>query len=302
MQKKGLGRGLESLIPGLSQGSGVPLLTQEDSAGQLQHIPVTKIIPNPNQPRKYFDEEAFTELVVSIKEHGLVQPIVVRQMGSLFELVVGERRWRAAKEAGLTSIPAIVRDTSDREALELALIENVQRQNLNAIEEATAYYHLIEDFDLTQEQVAERVGKSRSAVANTIRLLQLPGAVKDLIFEEKLSSGHARALLSLSSEELQVKFAERIIQDNLSVRQTESMVRLWRNPPQKKPTEPPPPYYKRAAKDLSDRFSTKVRIRTQGDKGKVEIHFESEAELRRLIAALTDEEVAAGISPEAHPF
>lgn len=291
MQKRGLGRGLESLIPGLSQNGDVPFLTSEESGARLQYIQVSQIVPNPNQPRKYFDEEAFSELVGSIREHGLVQPIVVRQMGSLFGLVAGERRWRAAKEAGLASVPAIVRDTSDREALELALIENVQRQDLNALEEATAYYHLIEDFDLTQEQVAERVGKSRSAVANTVRLLQLPDIVKELIFEEKLSSGHARALLSLDNEELQVKLAERVVQDSLSVRQTESMARLWRSPAQRKPaSEPTPVRYKRVAKDLSNRFLTKVRIKSQGEKGRVEIHFGSEEDLQRIFSLLAGEE------------
>ncbi|MBE0448962.1 MAG: ParB/RepB/Spo0J family partition protein [Actinobacteria bacterium] len=291
MQKRGLGRGLESLIPGLGQDPENPFLAKEESDARLQYLQVTKIIPNPNQPRKYFDEEAFSELVTSIKEHGLVQPIVVRRVGSFFELVVGERRWRAAKEAGLASVPAVVRDTSDREALELALVENVQRQNLNALEEAMAYYHLIEDFDLTQEQVAERVGKSRSAVANTIRLLQLPDAVKELVFEEKLSSGHARALLSLDNEELQVKLAERVVQDNLSVRQVESMARLWRTPAQKKTTQPIPLHHKRAATDLSNRFATKVRIKSQGGKGRVEIHFDSEGELSRIFAILFGEKV-----------
>lgn len=295
MQKRGLGRGLESLIPSLNQNIDIPQVVQEASGSRLQYIQITKIIPNPNQPRKYFDEEAFGELVASVKEHGLVQPVIVRQVGSLFELIAGERRWRAAREAGLASVPAVIRDSSDRETLELALIENVQRQNLNALEEATAYYHLIEDFDLTQEQVAERVGKSRSAVANTIRLLQLPDAVKELIFEGKLSSGHARALLSLDGEDLQIRLAERVVQDGLSVRQAEAMAKLWRNPGQKKHTQPTPLHYRRAAKDLTKRLSTKVRIKAQGEKGKVEIHFESEDELRRIYAVLAGEGVDTGL-------
>jgi len=295
VQKRGLGRGLESLIPGLSQNSEAPLILNEESEAQLQHIQITKIVPNPNQPRKQFDEGAFSELVSSIKEHGLVQPVVVRRAGTLFELIAGERRWRAAKEAGLKTVPAIIRDATDRETLEIALIENLQRQNLNALEEAAAYYHLIEDFDLTQEEVGKRVGKNRSTVANAIRLLQLPDAVKQLIFEGKLSSCHARTILPLESEELQIKLAERVIEDGLTVRQVEALVRLWSSPSQKAKPKFIPLHYKKAARKLSGRFSTKVKIKPQGEKGKVEIHFESDEELRRIFTMLTGEEIDTSI-------
>ncbi len=303
MQKRGLGRGLESLIPGIGQGTDVPLIVHDDSThngigrgegpgeaeNPLRDLPLSKIIPNPNQPRKYFDEQAFFELVSSIKEHGLVQPIVVRTMGSLYELVVGERRWRAAKEAGLKTIPAIVRNTSDVEALEIALIENVQRQDLNPLEEAAAYYHLIEDFGFTQEQLAERVGKQRSTIANTIRLLKLPEAVKSFVVEGKISVGHSKALLSLSNEEAQVRLAERIVQEGMTVRQVENLVRLWQNPPQKTPNPPMPLYFRQMAKDLGTRLAAKVRVKMQGEKGRVEIHFSDEAELERILNTLAGE-------------
>ncbi len=303
MQKRGLGRGLESLIPGIGQGTDVPLIVQDDSthngtgrgegAGEagnsLRNLPLSKIIPNPNQPRKYFDEQAFSELVSSVKEHGLVQPIVVRMIGSLYELVVGERRWRAAKEAGLKTIPAIVRNTSDVEALEIALIENVQRQDLNPLEEAAAYYHLIEDFGFTQEQLAERVGKQRSTIANIIRLLKLPEAVKSFVAEGKISVGHSKALLSLPGEEARVRLAERIVKEGMTVRQVEDLVRLWQNPPQRVPKAPMPLYFRQMAKDLGTQLATKVRVKLQGEKGRVEIHFSDEAELERILNTLAGE-------------
>lgn len=314
MQKRGLGRGLESLIPGLGQGTDVPLIVKDgtgndisntinndiskaisdkesaDGAGSLlRNLPLSKIVPNPNQPRKHFDEESFAELTSSIKEHGLVQPVVVRTIGSLFELVVGERRWRAAKEAGLTTIPAIVRNTSDVEALEIALIENVQRQDLNPLEEAAAYYHLIEDFGFTQDQLAKRVSKKRSTIANTIRLLKLPEAIKLFVLEGKLSVGHSKALLSLPHEESQIRLAERIANEGLTVRQVENLVRLWQNPPQRTPAPPTSPYFKQLARDLGKQLAAKVRLKMQGEKGRVEIHFNDEAELERILGMLAGE-------------
>jgi ParB family chromosome partitioning protein len=183
VQKRGLGRGLESLIPGLHT-TDVPLIIDGmdgEAGGRLQLVSTAKIIPNPHQPRKVFEEEALEELMTSIKVHGVIQPIVVRAAGDQFELIVGERRWRAAKAAGLEKIPAIIRDTSDVESIEMALIENLQRRDLNALEEAIAYYHLMEDFRFTQAELAKRVGKKRSTVANTVRLLKLPEEVKQMI-------------------------------------------------------------------------------------------------------------------------
>lgn len=292
MQKRGLGRGLESLIPGLGQAGSAPLILEDEQGDRLENIPITKIVPNPNQPRKHFEEEAFGELVSSIKEHGLIQPIIVRAVGSLYELIAGERRWRAAKESGMQFVPAIVKNSSDVEALEIAIIENVQRQDLNALEEAAAYYHLLEDFGFTQEQVAERVGKSRSAIANTIRLLHLPEAVKEFVFKGELSAGHARALLSIPDANLQVKVAERVIKDGLTVRQAESLAKLWQSPAKKKQAQSTPLHYRRAAKMISEKLSSRVKVKLQGESGRVEIHFSSEDELKRIFSALGGEEGA----------
>jgi len=309
VQKRGLGRGLESLIPGIGQRTDVPLIVQDDStnsadsadsatdnresAGEggalLRNLPLSKIVPNPNQPRKYFDEESFSELVSSVKEYGLVQPVVVRASGSLFELVVGERRWRAAKEAGLKTIPAIVRNTSDVEALGIAIIENVQRQDLNPLEEAAAYYHLIEDFGFTQNQLAERVGKQRSTIANTIRLLKLPESVKTLVIEGKISVGHAKVLLSLLNPKAQIRLAERIIREGMTVRQAEDQVWLSQNPPKRTPSQSMPLYFRQMARDLGKQLSTKVLVKIQGEKGRVEIHFSDEAELERILNTLAGE-------------
>ena len=292
MQKKGLGRGLEALIPNFSPSLGTPLIVEDEPDVLLQNIPVSKIVPNPNQPRKHFDEEAFTDLVISVKEHGLLQPVVVRKIGAIFELIVGERRWRAAKEAGLEQVPAIIKNTSDVEVMELAIIENVQRQDLNALEEATAYYHLVEDFGLSQEQLAKRVGKSRSAIANTLRLLNLPAAVKEYILNGKITAGHARAILSSPREDMQIKLAERIVSDGLSVRQAEAIAKLWQSPSQKKLVQPAPLYHKSMARSISKKLSVKVRIKAQGEKGRLEIHFKSEDELKRIYTLLTGREPA----------
>lgn len=267
----------------------MPLLLDDEQKGRLQDIPISKIIPNPNQPRKQFDEEAFEELLASVKAHGLIQPVVVRPSGSLYELVVGERRWRAAKAAGLATVPAIIRESTDIEAIELAIIENVQRQDLNPLEEAAAYYHLVEDFDFKQEEIAQRVGKKRSTVANTMRLLKLPEAVKEMLIEGKISAGHARTVLALPTDELQIKLAERVMSAGLTVRQTEALANLWQNPAaaqQKK--EPTPMHYRIKARDLSKKYSAKVKVKLLGEKGRVEIHFKSEDELQRILNMLED--------------
>ncbi|HEY3375530.1 MAG TPA: ParB/RepB/Spo0J family partition protein [Candidatus Aquicultor sp.] len=289
MQKRGLGRGLESLIPTITHEASAPLLLDDEQAGRLQDIPITKIVPNPNQPRKTFDEESFDELLSSVKEHGLIQPVVVRPVGTLYELIVGERRWRAAKAAGLETVPALIRETSDIEAIELAIIENVQRQDLNALEEAAAYYHLVEDFDFTQEEIAQRVGKKRSTVANMIRLLRLPDAVKQMIVEGTLQAGHARTVLSLSTEELQIKLAERVVAGGLTVRQTEALAKLWQNPEKERKATPTPMHYRIKARDLSKQLSAKVKVKLQGEKGRVEIHFKSEVDLQRILGILESE-------------
>ncbi len=214
-RRSGLGKGLSSLIPADVEGD----------AGAFRDIDVDQVVPNRYQPRDHFDEETLAALAASITEVGVIQPIVVRAHDDGFELIAGERRWRAAKRAGLPTIPAIVRDSDDLSSLETAVVENLHRQDLNALEEAAAYQQLIEDFGLTQEQVASRVGRSRSAVANTIRLLQLPAGVQRLVIEGQLSAGHARALLATPDRAQQEALARQIIADGLTVRDVEELLR-----------------------------------------------------------------------------
>ena len=214
-RRSGLGKGLSSLIPA----------DVETDGSTFREIDVDAVVPNRYQPRDHFDEETLSSLAASIAEVGVIQPIVVRATDEGYELIAGERRWRAARRANLPSIPAIIRDSDDLGSLETAVVENLHRQDLNALEEAAAYQQLIEDFNFTQEQVATRVGRSRSAVANTIRLLQLPGAVQRLVIEGQLSAGHARALLVAADPAEQERVAQRVVRDRLTVRETEELLR-----------------------------------------------------------------------------
>lgn len=273
MAKRGLGRGLSSLIPSFTAGN----------ESQLEQISPAVIEPNPHQPRKRFDQEAFEELVASICKHGLVQPIVVRPRGGGYELVAGERRWRAAKEAGLKTIPAIIRRSTDGQSLELALIENLQRENLNAVEEAYAYQRLVGEFKMTQSELAERLGKNRTTITNTLRLLNLSPEIQQLILDEQLSSGHARSLLALPDEGSQRKLADRVIAEGLSVRQTENLARLWQIADTKKEKILLPQSFKAAAKRLRRFLGTRVKVKMGRDKGKVEIEFKDEIELERIL-------------------
>ncbi len=250
---------------------------------QLEQLPVDEIAPNRNQPRKSFDKETFSELVASVKEVGLVQPILVRRVEEGYEIVAGERRWRAAKEAKLSHIPAVVKDSSDTESLEIALIENIQRDNLNALEEANAYRQLIEEFGITQAELASRVGKSRTAITNTLRLLQLADDMRQHLAEDKISSGHARALLSLDEEAAQRRLLERILSDELSVRQAEDLVRLWKLAEKPRPQrEPQPKAFKMVARRLKKMLGTRVRVRAALKKGRIEIDFDSVEDLERI--------------------
>ncbi len=284
MVKRGLGKGLGALIP-----------TSGADEVRVGEIPIDEIAPNPNQPRKHFDPQAFEELVVSIKEFGLIQPVVCRTKGKDFEIIAGERRWRAAKEAGLNAIPVIIRNSTDTESLEMALIENIQRENLNAIEEATAYNQLIEDFDITQTELASRLGKSRTTIANTLRLLNLPEEVKSFIAEGNLSAGHARALLTLDDVEKQKKLAERIVIEGLSVRQAENIARLLMIREAKRPHRRlQPTAFKDIAKELGKSLATRVRVKLTSKKGKIEIDFKSLDDLDRIYHLLV------GKSPTQH--
>jgi len=250
---------------------------------ELENISPKIIKPNPNQPRKQIDEEALEELAASISKHGLIQPIVVQAKGDVYELIAGERRWRAAKEAGLKSIPALVRPSDGERSLELALIENIQRENLSAIEEAEAYDCLIRRYKLTQVELSARLGKSRTAITNTLRLLQLPEVLRQSILEGRLSPGHARALLALPGEEEQVRLADKIVAEGLSVRQAENLARFWQMSEVPKAALSIPESYRIVAKKLRKFLGTKVKVKRIRNKNKVEIEFKDEMELERIL-------------------
>ncbi|HMW00978.1 MAG TPA: ParB/RepB/Spo0J family partition protein [Acidobacteriota bacterium] len=273
MTRKALGRGLSALLPANSY-----------QGDDFLEIDIDRISPNAQQPRTTFREESLEELAQSIRANGVVQPILVRKHGLGYELVAGERRWRAAQRAGLHKIPAVVKDVPDEKLLELALIENIQREELNPIEEANAYQRLIQDFKLRQEDIARQVGKERSSIANMLRLLRLSPDVQQLVEDSRISMGHARAILSLEDETLQRQVAEDIIAKGLSVRETERIVRrLIDGPPQ--PTAQPKeadPNLKAAETKLQRTLNTKVRITTGAKGGRIEIDYYSDEDLDRI--------------------
>jgi ParB family chromosome partitioning protein len=279
-QRKALGRGLNALLG-----------TSDLESDQLREIDIDRILPNSHQPRKSFDETALNELSDSIREHGLVQPIVVRMLeDGFFQLIAGERRWRAAQLAGLLRIPAVIREAGEHAALEIALIENLQREDLNPIEEAQAYERLVLDFGMTQEEVARRVGKNRATVANMLRLLRLPPEVQQWLKENRLSTGHAKALLSLSDLNAILDTARKIIQGNYSVRQTEVLVaRHSKAAPDDSSgngSTVVDPNVRAAIYSLEQALGTKVTVHEHEGKGKIEIHFFSLEEMNRLYEGL----------------
>jgi ParB family chromosome partitioning protein len=254
-------------------------------------LEVSKIRPNPKQPRHSFDEAGLDELAQSLRVQGLLQPVVVRPLpNGRFELIAGERRWRAAQRAGIHQIPAVVRDVPDEKLLELALIENLQREELNAIEEAEAYRILIDDLELTQNEVAERVGKQRTTVANALRLLNLPESVKNMVRGRLISMGHARALLALEDAKAIESLAQRVVSEGLSVRQVESSAKRppSTTPRSGRPTRPVDPNVAAAETSLQRVLGTKVRIGGNGTKGRVEIHYHSAEELDRVYRIIVD--------------
>lgn len=285
MAKRGLGRGLQALIPEME-------LTEKD---EIREVPLEKIRANPAQPRKIFDEAKLAELAESIREHGLIQPLVVRPAAEGFELVAGERRWRAARMAGLSQVPVVIKELTPVEVMEVSLVENLQREDLNPMEEAMAFRTLIEDFGLTQEQLARRVGRSRSYIANTLRLLSLPAEVQESVSRGTLSAGHAKAILSLTDTAEQVKLAREVIRRNLSVRAVEELVAGGQKTRKggRKKREGASPSATPEEKDLADRLKrrlgTQVKITRQGGKGKIEIYFYGEEDLSRVIELLLPE-------------
>ena len=279
-KQKGLGRGLGALIDDFSA---------SDVSDSITSLPLQKVEPNPRQPRRVFDEEELQALADSIAEHGIVQPLAVRDEGNGYYMIIaGERRWRAARLAGLDEVPVVVLEADDRTVMELALVENLQRQDLNPMEEAEGYRVLMEDYGLTQEQTAERVGKSRPAVANALRLLALPDEVRELVESGALSAGHARAILSLSSEKLQKAAAQKILALRLSVRQAEAMCK--RMAAEEKPQKAKPAltvdYVGECEKALTKQLSRKVRIVNGKRKGRFELEFYGQDDLQRLYDAL----------------
>jgi ParB family chromosome partitioning protein len=280
MKKGGLGRGLSALIPGAREESG------------LLEVPVAAIAPNPRQPRSAFEGESLTGLARSIQEVGVLQPIVVRPTGEGYELVAGERRLRAAKEAGLATIPAVVRQTDDTEALREALIENLHREDLAPLELAAAFQELLEELGVSQEVLAERLGFSRPHIANTIRLLQLPGEVQRLLAEGKIQAGHGRALLALSDPEAQTSLALRIAAEDLSVRQVEELAKTYARggaadaAPSVRARRPPDPRAAEVEEILSEELSTRVRVQIGRRRGKIVVEFGSADDLERLVGRI----------------
>ena len=290
-KRNALGRGLGALIPGADVARGNESSDRETPGGQrVIEIDVNHIEPNPHQPRTQFDPKAVSELAQSIREKGILQPISVRRFGSGYQLIAGERRFRAAKQAELTSVPALVIEVgTDQEMMELSLIENIQREDLNPVEEAKAYRMLLEVCFLTQEEVAERVGKDRSTVANMLRLLGLPTGVLDALQAGQISAGHARTLLGLDDSEHQMVLCQQIIAQGLSVRRVESLVKSIRDGKDPKPHRSPAykdPNIQSVEEDLQRQFGTSVNINRQGQKGKIEIEFYSDDDLNRVLDLL----------------
>ncbi|MBN1658921.1 MAG: ParB/RepB/Spo0J family partition protein [Anaerolineae bacterium] len=278
-RRRGLGKGLDALIP-----------TSEEAAGGVVEVPVSAITPNPMQPRGAIDPDALADLAASVREHGLIQPLIVTRQGpERYQLIAGERRWQAARQAGLPTVPAIVKEATPQQMLELALVENIQRADLNPLEEAAAYQQLVDEFGLTQEQVSGRVGKSRSAVANTLRLLRLPAEVRQALADSTIHEGHARALLALPTPEAQVAALRVVVGKDLNVRQAEELVRRLLAEPSA-PKEKAPagqaalaPETRALEEELRARLGTRVNLyRSRKGRGRLVIHFYSEEELEAI--------------------
>lgn len=276
--RKALGRGLAAIIPQAAEADSEQLAIQE--------IAVTDIAPNPGQPRREFNQEQLEELAASLREHGVLEPVIVRSKGSGFELVVGERRWRAAHLAGLAVIPALVRDLDDREAMELALVENLQREDLNPMEEAEAFRRLSVEYGLTQEEIAARVGKRRSTVANRMRLLELDDNLQGEVRKGRLSAGHARAILGISDEAKRQEVAQRVVNEGLSVRAVEKLARQETTKPTRGRRRTKVDESQRELRvleeELQTRLGTRVRIVRQGEQGRIEIEFYSDEDITRI--------------------
>lgn len=281
VKKKGLGKGLDSLIPD----NKIEVKTSVPNVGGEQMMKINMVEPNREQPRRNFEEDSLLELADSIKQFGVLQPLIVRKRKDYYEIIAGERRWRAAKMAGVKEIPVIIKDFTEQEVLEIALIENIQREDLNPIEEAMAFKRLLTEFNLKQDEVAERVSKSRTAVTNSMRLLKLDEKVQQMVIDDMITTGHARALLAIEDPELQYNLANKIFDEKLSVRETESLVKSIKNPkePKQKKTVKNAFIYEDLEEKMKQVLGTKVNVLAKGNgKGRIQIEYYSDAELERM--------------------
>ncbi len=281
-KKKALGRGLNALVGEAQYETG--------GSQQESKLPIEDIVPNPNQPRTHFNETELRELSESILEHGVLQPLLVRKHGNSYEIIAGERRYQASKLAGLTEVPVIIKEVDDNEMLAMALIENLQRSDLNPLEEARGYKQLIDASGMTQDALSKAVSKSRSAITNSLRLLDLPEEVQKMIFEGKLTAGHARAILAVPYEDARIKLAEKVVAEGLSVRATENLAPLFSvGETSKAPRPVTPQSFKRAARVLRQQFNTNVKVRSSRGKNKIEIEFKDEDELNEILHQIIHE-------------
>lgn len=293
LKGKGLGKGLDTLIPSEYVPTKKAKEEQQGTSQAETIVKITKVEPNREQPRKHFDEDALQELADSIKQFGLLQPILVQDREDYYEIIAGERRWRAAKLAGLKEVPVIIRNYSNQEIVEISLIENIQREDLNPIEEALAYKRLLEEFNLKQDEVAERVSKSRTTVTNSMRLLKLCDGVQQMIIDDMLSTGHARALIPVEDEEQQLQLAQRIFDEKLSVREVEKLVRTILKPDDNPKKEETPKNLQYIYQDIEDKLKEKlsrkvsIHAKSKNGAGKIEIEFYSNEDLDRLIEFLS---------------
>lgn len=286
--KRPMGRGLSAILNTEFKNNVTKTEGTKDIVGNIIDIPLEKIIPNKSQPRSYFGDQALSELAQSIESLGIIQPITVKKHDDKFLIISGERRFRASKIVGLKTIPAYVRLADDKELLEMALVENIQREDLNAIEVALTYQRFLEELEMTQEQLSQRIGKERSTITNAIRLLKLPPVIQDAIRNGIISAGHGRAILSLDDEKLQFELLAMIIKEKLNVRQAELLANSLKNPKRKKETQQKeniPNHYKKVQKNLSDLLDLKVEIKTasNGKKGKLILDFKNEKELEDIL-------------------
>lgn len=285
-KRGGLGRGLNALVSEAEYETGGSAASASNAASETK-LPIEDIVPNPNQPRIHFNETELRELSESIQEHGVLQPLLVRKHGNGYEIIAGERRYQASKLAGLEELPVIIKEVNDEEMLALALIENLQRSDLNPVEEAKGYRQLIDASGMTQEALSKAVSKSRSAITNSLRLLDLPEVVQQMIFEGKLTAGHARAILAVPYEDARIRLAEKVVAEGLSVRATENLAPLFSAGETPKTSRPATPQsFKKAARVLRQVFNTNVRVKSSRGKNKIEIEFKDEEELSRILGEM----------------